>query len=496
VSLLRDETLPQVLGARVQVADLGRWAALMAPFVGHEDPTVHDNAVAVLLRLEQPFRVGGEAETADRDRARALRPLLPWLEDPGWTSTEGRARFVSRLGSVELPEAVPALVRILERECDKAIVVAVVNALAGQGDPRAVPALKRLLRKGGLNDWVLPALLDCGGIAREEQLDAIEAYVRVQHRRGGTVVSEWRLEEQIGFWALDHGATDDAFNAALLRRARDVPELAEIVHWRGGAVADRDVVRRLRAGRLSCASLLAALDRPAEVVEHAAPGLREALRAGGAPCGFAAALLDEPLDVLAGHDRAAQRALLAAARYLRRPLPIDRVARLIPDRAAELYLLSDDGPQARKLFPGRILGFEPWEAVDRKVRGLLDAEPAVREIRALYTRRPGGEVGRVVLVSGERMELRWFTPSPRVRVRYLDVDEGRRLLDFLDRHRVDDLGPLGPYGDGVVAYYYLHVTREGGRRVFLGRPTRDDGLYAVLVRKFERLTERGGFAPP
>jgi hypothetical protein len=76
------------------------------------------------------------------------------------------------------------------------------------------------------------------------------------------------------------------------------------------------------------------------------------------------------------------------------------------------------------------------------------------------------------------------------------VDEGRRLLAFLDRHRVDDLGPLGQYGDGVVAYYYLHLTREGGRRVFLGNPTRDDGLYAVLVRKFERLTEKGDFARP
>src|SRR5262249_2291948 len=137
--------------------------------------------------------------------------------------------------------------------------------------------------------------------------------------------------------------------------------------WRFPAV-DAAIVERIADGGASLDTLLTACERRQELRAGASGALRELVAAGGYQAGAGAALLGDQsreLDILKGADRAAQVAVLACARMLREPLPVDKTGALLksPDKllalAAERYLESEDGAESRKL----ILGLHQDEAL-------------------------------------------------------------------------------------------------------------------------------------
>jgi len=72
----------------------------------------------------------------------------------------------------------------------------------------------------------------------------------------------------------------------------------------------------------------------------------------------------------------------------------------------------------------------------------------------------------------------------------LTKDEARWLADTIVKGRFDDLPPVELVQAGGTDYTYLHLTAEGGRRVFLMDPTHYDTAttpYGLMVRFFEDL---------
>ncbi|MEQ1644095.1 MAG: hypothetical protein ABL959_11670, partial [Pyrinomonadaceae bacterium] len=160
------------------------------------------------------------------DKPEVIRALLPWLEDAKWAKdvSGSRQRLVSILSEIEMPEAVPGLISILDEKgkvpdyssmANAANTVAnaanyaarraanlpvgnaplrtdvpereayvyrsaAVRALAKQADPRAAMPLRRALNEADTYERseIIRALIKCKGFAISEQVDALEFSVK------------------------------------------------------------------------------------------------------------------------------------------------------------------------------------------------------------------------------------------------------------------------------------------------------------------------------
>jgi hypothetical protein len=60
--------------------------------------------------------------------------------------------------------------------------------------------------------------------------------------------------------------------------------------------------------------------------------------------------------------------------------------------------------------------------------------------------------------------------TARYYTRQLTVDEWREFQRFIRENHIEDLGPLNLAASDGMQYEYLHVARDGGRRVFMNNP--------------------------
>ena len=145
-----------------------------------------------------------------------FRALLPWLEDPKWvTDTNARAVYIRSLRLLNIPEAVPGLIKLLDergeaqgdyvvypaanrpaanRPAANAVANSIarssvddsdrfpfrmdaVEALAKLKDPTAAPPLRRVLNEADLygRSRIVNAILACNGFTINEQLDGLQA---------------------------------------------------------------------------------------------------------------------------------------------------------------------------------------------------------------------------------------------------------------------------------------------------------------------------------
>jgi len=83
-----------------------KWIQLIAQLIGNPNRNTHDAAIGALVQLNW-----------QRPRKEAMLPLLPWLTDPNWGPTKlkyDRERLLIHLRYIQVPEAVPYLIQILE----------------------------------------------------------------------------------------------------------------------------------------------------------------------------------------------------------------------------------------------------------------------------------------------------------------------------------------------------------------------------------------------
>lgn len=526
------------------------WVPKIIPLVGNPNRAVHENAVRCLVQFA---------------RADALRPLLPWLSDPKWALEEkGRQSLLYDLDDVDLPESVPGLLWVLEHDSEGALESA-ASALAHYHAEQAVPALKKAIAKEPelrRRKALVGSLLDLGGMSLEEQGQAVEEYSLITATREGreALENEWmtlpfekpksivaadkRLLVTTGMVIVDEKShQSDALAEMLARRVEELRQkkrvdVADALESRASLwptpASARLLAARLRAGRISAdwlwdvffnlssalTNLEGAHDFPPNIAAVAAVLLKDDARMR---------------QILTSGSAEAQAMLLACARLRRTPLPLEAVGGLLGSkhilcaRAAERYLEAEDSAQARAMLlrrfkgearifgarmnhdPGHFSYGSLGEVQDQLRKQVLVAQKPL-EIHALLSAGYWGDVGQVwVEVEGEKATLVNDQGGDRHRTRPLTAAELAELRAYVSQHRVDDLPPLTlPVDDGV-QYEYVHLTAEGGRRVFMNNPGTysggleghgsrhvpphdgdnevDDAVYVGLVKLFQKLME-------
>ena len=529
-----------------------RWVPLLAKLVGHSNPALHEAAVDCLASFDP-----------EAPHKEALQLLLPWLANPNWSAAEGRKALLQSLKKVRLPEAVPGLLWVVENDEDEELQLLATEALGAQREQRAIAALKHLLtRIDGPSGraTVVHALVACGGLSDDEMARAIEAYAtRVAVTGKGDLTETIErleldfddnvpLQIAVGKVLSETETPREAVAVRLLDRINRLEKsqpavtrllLTMVQKWEL-RVVDTDIVQRIAANKTEVKELEAALKIRERLRQSVSDELQAVAVRRDQAAGIAAVILaDENLfhKILSDDDKEPKRALLAAARLTRTPLPLERVGELLNDAAlklaAERYLTSEDSAAARglilakhpgeALILGAILGamadvgtkptpgaamFARWE---EKLRAEVLAQDGADEIIALLspltalntttqttttrtiitTRQAPTQT--VIRVRKDQAELVSRTDDVREKVRALTATELHDLREFLREKNIEALPPhASSAGSSQSEYEFLRLTKNGGRRVYIANVTESAGNqdpYSLLLRQFRSLTE-------
>jgi hypothetical protein len=521
-SLFADRTLLTMKGDYVSIdalagpiiRDPDRWIPAISQLIGHGDRNIHNAAALCLAKFAD-----------DQARKDALLPLLPWLSDPHWAdglNERDRAGLARNMGRLKMREALPGLIRMIGNE--KAYVRSqVADALAEIRDASVVPVLREAIRAGKKGDGdystfsMTEALIACGGLTIEETVAALEscaakAKVVVEDHRGVRSLDISSPSETFDVWVgqilIGHEEyVSEALAAAVVERLKwlrkEKPDIAARLwliaqQWRFPFV-DLELVARIADGDANLDALLMACERRQDLRAHAAGALRELVAAGEYQAGVGAALLGDQsseIDILNGPDRAAQLALLACARMLREPLPIEKAGAPLksPDKllalAAERYLESEDSAEARKLILARhsnealILGArdrsEPkpenrekwigWEDLLREDLKKNQADEIFAALTYYYSDTAPFETSYSAIVRARqgKAELCKRADAAREECRQLTESELQSLRDLYEEVSFDNLGPINlPWsGYGGSDGEFIKLDKSGGRRVY------------------------------
>jgi hypothetical protein len=500
--------------------DPDKWIPVMAKLVESKDRAVQQNAASCLVRY-----------ATDHPRREAILPVLRWLSDPDWLDINGtqRAWFMQTMDELEMPESVPGLIWIVENEEGNRQWAA--RTLAHYKDPRAIPALKKALaqeKNEGSRQYLIQGLLASGGVTATEQLAALEAYAsKLTTAEGSEEVGRYRsygddplpLPVSIGrYLAQQKEAPDNLVRGVLERAERSQeknPSLARALlsvaqGWQARQV-DLDMLRRINAGTADTTTIANALERRAKLRQSLEPELQSLVSAGGTAQGVVAVLLaDESLaqTILASSDEHAQLALLACARLVQMPLPVQQVDALLKSKnttlslAAERYLLAEDSREARAMLLEhhpqqafitgwreniQLIGGSDFSAMGRaeeKLRGeLFKKTDAPSQIIALLgnDERPL----RVLRIYPNMAVYTHNEDASRYRERVITTQELASFKNFVTTNNLTELGPqIGPCHHDCWVSEFLSLTRQGGRRVFSHQGF---GGWITLLANFDLL---------
>lgn len=539
LSLFNDETLrepktgrrrPNPLCAPLN-ADPDKWIPIIARMVGSSNRTVHDAAVDALTGI-----------LWSHPRREALAPLLPWLADPSWSSAGDqfiREQLVQHLARIQVPEAAPYLINILEGG-GFGLQDWAARALANYHAPQAGPVLRKLgAKSSGMSQGAFAAaLIGCGALSDEEKIDRLELYASKIKRVnadygldynpvGGDFDSfEWRIGANLS----DIKVAPVHLAPRLLERVdalrKENPPLADnlllvVQRWPVPAVF-QNIIERIGDGTADRLAIGQALLHREKLRSDFVDELQRILDKGGLGAGIAAALLSDSssqAEILNGKDRKAQIALIACARLIRAPLPVDILGKLYKlndtrlSLAVDRYLESEDSVEARKL----VLAQHPGEAIILGGRWNFTPRPKgdffrwEERLREEVKRRNGAEeifsmaVGNqekiyqslIIRVRHGRANLVKAKDESRDEYRELTESEWRDARELFNSIGFDELTTLiwMPANTGAIDYdlsdtVFAHVKMDGGRRVFTntvsGR-SKSKSAYQRLYRLFSSL---------
>lgn len=508
-------------------SDPDKWIPFMARLLKSDNLTVRSTAVSCLMNFqEEPVR------------KEALLPLLPWLTNPSWLKDPSnyRPRLIQTLGNVDVPESVPGLISIvdndqLDNNWERAHAA---KSLARYKDPRAVPALKKILAKETdylLRQLILEGMVASGGLSQAEQLQALEAYAaKVLTPAGRVDMTRKRapdeeplpLQLSIGVFLATDEDVPESLVSAVLARAESLSvenppvakSLIEIVHaWQGNQI-DLDVIRRIANGAADAAMISKALERRSKFQENLRPEVQALAAVNGAAQGVSAALLEDTSlaeEILTANDQTAQTALLACSRLMQMPLPVSLVGKLLRSKdpllalAAETYLLAEDSREARELLwlhhpnEGFITGWRQTlnyptdiygvlRKTEEKLRAELFQENGPIEILAVATNQEHQET--VLRVYPNKAVVTEYEDSSRYRERTASQAEVSTFKDFLTTKEIADRGPtIEQCYHNCFSSQFLSLTKAKGRRVFSQGTLR---VSAELDARFAELANGAG----
>jgi hypothetical protein len=621
VTLLEDETLNEVkvggsiytgLTTLIYYNPPERFAERMIKLLKSDNQAVRN---AVVRNLSKILTDGGDPEVA--------RALLPWLENPKWAKdVDGeRQTLVRALRNIALPESVPGLISLLDekqrafptnsnamvnrpmvnRRWSNSAVSEddedfypyrreAVNALAMQKDPRAAPALRRLLSQADEYNIgeIVAALYWSNGFSISEQVEALEAKAKENAEQeipaenitigNGTVKMMPRIVDMDAILAnsmktanmmpysntrvkgndpatirmlLGNAVENNAEPSAALvmavvdrirdlerRDAKKAAALRAIVNgWKGPAVNSL-MLSDLRTGKAELDSVLKLLGDRKNIREKQINEIYDARADGNRIAfGISACLLEnsaEYEEILGGANAEIKAAMLACARLIRAPIPIQKVAENLKDKnellalAAELYLESEDSPEAREIVlslhpnEAKILGattyFRPAKMVIAREENLIalftSVHPALTDGEFLFDDQSDGSqylldteedlqeeakknadlLGvyaydtNFVRIYKNKAVFSWEENVSRYRERDLTEEEFNDLKNYLSENRVYELAPFLSQCEECEEKELVMLGRQGGRRVFF-KGERVPAFFAGLEERFEKLRE-------
>jgi hypothetical protein len=488
--------------------DPDHWIPIMTQMVGESDRVAHDAAVSCLIRFN--------LASARKD---ALTPLLPWLMDPHWASARDRLRLIQSVDRLDMKESIPGLIAVLTEKGDSYDRSYAAESLAHFKDPRAIPALRAALEQEQEADHrrrIISGLIACGGVSPAEAADAVEVYARFTLTPDGK--QKWESSEYsygkivvpaqvaLGAYITRQGPESDDAVELLAKRSEvlrsEDTALASylqslIAEW-PSRVADRATVRRILDGSVTPDALASALQRRNSLQTTVGTELRDAESHAGIASGSAAVLLadqgKESEILKSGSDVDAQKALLASARLVREKLLLGAVQKLrtsddtILLAAIDAYLEADDSLEARKLYferhkgEARIVGarqsfdpghhsFRDFNNLEDQLRDEIKTSGDGTQILALLSAGYWGNAGQIIVrADATGAEVRFVEDPSRYYSRKLTSDEWNQLQLFIRDNRVEELGVLNLAAWDGMQYEYVHVSRDGGSRVFMNNP--------------------------
>ena len=397
--LLHKDTLAKPIQETPEI-----WNPLLAQLVASSDQTVHDNAALILatVALRKPNR-------------EALLPLLPWLSNPKWVTTGddfNRRKVIEAAGNLQLPEAVPGLLWIVQNENDFGQYMA-VDALLAYRDRQIIapmiPQLRAVIQRepmtfsvgelakllaanGGLSDLEIISSFESLASESKPNIDPKDFYPSVeknwmphfsQHENhskqawiGHALIEQYNYGSLFSSITSNKSVLSESVAAGLIARAKALrterPDIANGL-WAVARALEfptvyAELAERIAEADVDLVTALIALERRQKLSATAGTTLQAMLGRSGYAFGVATILLDDhdkARSILESSDREAQVALLACARVMRVALPVEQVGKLLTTTdkqlalAAERYLESEDSPAARKL----ILARHPNEAL-------------------------------------------------------------------------------------------------------------------------------------
>ena len=444
-----------------------------------------------------------------------------------------------------MKDSVPGLIAVLNEKVDEAERAYAANSLIHFRDARAVPALRRgmvSIVDAHYRRMFIAALIAAGGLPDQEAASDIEAYANMETTKEGAESLEkadyaWPkvplpVPVSVGQYLAEREAPTEGTMRLLLSRANDAQStnlalaslLRDIVHRWPAAVGDRDIAQMIQQGTASARSIAYALRRRDTFAKNCADAIAGSLNPAGLPAGVFAVLSGEKqreITILQGTDTAAIASLLASARLIREPLPLDQVARHYNsgepqlERVAGAFLTAEDSPRAREIFSSKsnslvIVGarqgggdpghhsYTDFDKRESELLSLMSGDGAYDEVYALLTAGYWGDGGQTVIArKGDSLTITFYDDPARRYRRNLKKEELEQLKSFVQSEKVDDLGPLSQMVFDGMQYEYVHLTTEQGRRVFMNNPGDSDsggsdydrlcGLFYKLLRA-ERLT--------
>jgi hypothetical protein len=428
---------------------------------------------------------------------------------------DSRTQVVAGVGEWRMKDAEAGLAWVATHDPSVALRLSAAEGLVRIRSDAAAAPLKELLASGDARQRTRVAglLVDSNKLTDVEIADAIQAWADTRPESPEIV-----LPRSIGEAYSRAGAIErDAAAKLVLARAdaleKTNPAAAarmRSILWKWPVPAvDAAIAQRLASGAFDPEMVYAAIDRR-EVLRRRIGTELEAVAKEKTPAGGIAVLLlgnrAEEVQVLESTNAEAKRGLLAAARLASESLPVDDVAALMNGRhpklaiAAEKYLEEEDSRVAREALmarhPGevRIYG---WRSVGEQAKVSLDKwEEALRtsvrkgewdEIYGLATTGLDGKEDQQILVKSRADKAVLINNGQE---RPITAEQVAALHNFLATRAMDDAPPLNySRGHGLVMEY-LHLTKAGGRRVFMNDPMSASlgaAEYLEIVRKFEGL---------
>ena len=486
--------------------DPDHWIPILTKLVDDPSRAVHDSAVSCLITFQ--LREG---------RRDALMPLLPWLLDPKWSSADDRLRLIQTVDTLDMKEAIPGLIAVLGQDdaYDRSYAA---ESLAHFKDPRAVPALWLALSKEKEDDHrrrIIEGLIACSGVTAAQAADAVQdfalftATAEGRQRWEESTYSWGKIETSanvaLGAYIANRGTEDEAAVELLTKRVEALkkvqPALAarlqSIISTWSSRAADLTILRHVQDGTATAHDLWAAIDRRASMQKTVASEVKEMEKQHGLPGAIAAVLLNDrlaELAILSSDDLEATEALLASARLAREPLPLDLVSKLdaaghpLLQQSVEAFYESDDSSVARKLLldhhkgEALILGarevFDPghhsyddFNQLEAQLQDEIKTTETGSEVYALLSAGYWGSAGQIILrVHQGGAEIMYANDPARTLKRTLTMEELHSFQQWMTANQSEDLGPLNQRVYDGMQYEYIHLTRDGGRRVFMNNP--------------------------